>query len=268
MLSEAQKEDLRRLGFFIRLNEEGPKEGIRRLTEWVESVLDAARSEGLGLDLADVRRCASVTRDTLMHPVGEEERKPNEMTSAWRCLGCIGRANFHHQVVHDPACSYLAAERVLAALEGRKEESRELRRIDPKFHIGQGGAIVKTSSDEVIPEDEPLLLLRARDHLALPLLWHYRELSRLDGCNDYHLAGVDDRIAAFERFKAEHPELMKQPGVTRGAPFVPDPAPHWRCACGWGGDAPEKGIAGDIWCPDCQVGDGLVGPADSPEEPR
>jgi len=67
-----------------------------------------------------------------------------------------------------------------------------------------------------IPDDEPLILFRARDYLALPMLMRYMELAREDGCTDFHLAGIDNRIREFTRFKVEHPERMKQPGVTRG----------------------------------------------------
>jgi hypothetical protein len=76
--------------------------------------------------------------------------------------------------------------------------------------------IVKTSNGERVPDDEPLFLLRARDRLAIPLLRHFRELCRADGCTTYMLGLCDLTIAQFERFAAEHPEQMKQPGVTRG----------------------------------------------------
>lgn len=90
-----------------------------------------------------------------------------------------------------------------------------MRKIDGKFHI-DGEQIVKTSNGDVVPEDEPLILFRARDHLALPMLLHYCQLSIRDGCNDFHLEGVNAVIAEFEKFSADHPERMKQPGVTRG----------------------------------------------------
>lgn len=107
--------------------------------------------------------------------------------------------------------------------------------IDPKYHVEIGSdierveqnglvsylprlavAIVKSSNGEPIPPDEPVVLFRARDHNALPMLQAYRQICVDDGCNDYHLAGVDALIEGFQRFWAEHPERMKQPGVTRG----------------------------------------------------
>ena len=95
-----------------------------------------------------------------------------------------------------------------------------LRRIDPKFHIDEEGRIVKTSSGEVVPEDEPLHLFRGRDRLALATLNHYRYLCVLDGCNDYQLGLLDENIQRFADY-ASDPSRMKQPGVTKGAAWVP-----------------------------------------------
>ncbi len=101
-----------------------------------------------------------------------------------------------------------------------------MKAIDPKFHIewkagAQSGtlddfSIVKTSNGEPIPDDEPLMLFRARDQNALPMLLAYRGICIDDGCNDFQLAGVDNRIQAFRDFITQHPERMKQPGITRG----------------------------------------------------
>jgi len=104
------------------------------------------------------------------------------------------------------------------------------KQIDPKYHVDvvpalidgtdlQAGVrveIVKTANGTPIPEDEPLFLLRAKDRLAVDALLSYREICRRDGCTDYQLNGVTDIIEAFQRFAAEHPDRMKQPGVTRG----------------------------------------------------
>lgn len=89
------------------------------------------------------------------------------------------------------------------------------RNIDAKFHV-EGGEIVKTTNGEVLPHDEPLFLIRARDYLALPLLEHYAKISGADSCTDYHMSGVARAIAEFREFRDKHPEKMKQPGITRG----------------------------------------------------
>lgn len=90
-----------------------------------------------------------------------------------------------------------------------------MRKLDSKFHI-EGDMIVKTSNGDVIPEDEPVFLLRARDILAISLLRCYSELSHVAGCNSYHFDKLSETIDDFKRFQALHPGRMKQPSVTRG----------------------------------------------------
>lgn len=89
-----------------------------------------------------------------------------------------------------------------------------MRKIDEKFSTT--GDIVKRSNGEVVPEDEPLFLIRARDRLALATLQHYLYLSQADGCNDFHFEHLNADIKAFEKFRSDHPERMKQPSITRG----------------------------------------------------
>ncbi len=90
------------------------------------------------------------------------------------------------------------------------------RKIDLKHHINENCQIVKTGNGTVIEESEPTILFRARDHLAARLLHVYRALCAQDGCNDFQLAQVDELIDRFEKFARENPQVMKQPGVTRG----------------------------------------------------
>lgn len=89
------------------------------------------------------------------------------------------------------------------------------RKIDPRYHI-EGNQIIKTSNGTVIPEDEPTIIFRARDWLTVPLLYAYYELACDDKCVQEHLDGIQERIREFEKFAVEHPDRMKQPGVTRG----------------------------------------------------
>lgn len=103
------------------------------------------------------------------------------------------------------------------AAQARAVAQSPLRRtIDAKFHV-EGSQIIKTPSGEVVPEDEPLWLVRARDYLAVPMLEHYVKLCELDGCTDYQLDGIRQHVEAFKQFAAYHADRMKQPGITRGA---------------------------------------------------
>ena len=76
--------------------------------------------------------------------------------------------------------------------------------------------LVKTTNNTTIENDEPRILFRGRDRLALPMLRHYRDLCVTDECNDFQLASIDEMIGRFEKFAAENAMTMKQPGITRG----------------------------------------------------
>ncbi len=100
-----------------------------------------------------------------------------------------------------------------------------MRQIDPKYSIqlvrsGEGveheESQIVNASGVPIPPEEPLMLFRARDRLALRMLRYYRQLAVEDGCTEFHLQGIDNRIAAFTDFVRKYPEKMKQPGITRG----------------------------------------------------
>jgi hypothetical protein len=96
-----------------------------------------------------------------------------------------------------------------------------MRQINEKFSV-DGDKIVKTATGEVVPETEPLILFRARDRLALPMLEYYRKLCFQDGANDYQLESMDHMIAKFEKYAEENP--TKQPGITRGLPWDGTPS--------------------------------------------
>ena len=85
------------------------------------------------------------------------------------------------------------------------------REIDGKFST-DGGRIYNTQSNESIPEDEPLFLLRARDQTAVDALLYYYRVCKTKGCCDAHLKALDDTIQAFVSFKTHRPERMKLPG--------------------------------------------------------
>lgn len=89
-----------------------------------------------------------------------------------------------------------------------------MKRIDNKHHL-EGEQIVKTGNGVPIPDDEPVILFRARDYLALPMLRFYRQLCVEDGCTRFQLDSLDDMIRRFEEFAARSP-TMKQPGITKG----------------------------------------------------
>jgi hypothetical protein len=93
-----------------------------------------------------------------------------------------------------------------------------MRRIDGKYHAeirADGGrewiAIINTATGIEIPEDEPLMLFRAKDWLLRRLVGHYRDLSLVNRCAPEHIAGIDSELKGIEQFAADHPERMKLP---------------------------------------------------------
>lgn len=99
------------------------------------------------------------------------------------------------------------------------------RMIDLKHGINTDGKIVKVFSDgleEELLEDEPVILFRARDRLALPLLHQYFEFCKADGATDYQLESMTEMIQRFQSWADEN--TTKQPGITKGLPWDGKPS--------------------------------------------
>jgi hypothetical protein len=88
-----------------------------------------------------------------------------------------------------------------------------VRKIDGKFST-DGVSIFNTVSGELVPEDEPLFLLRARDVHALAAIDAYQFAVEKD-CNELHRAGIKQLRSKFKAFASSNPDRMKQPGITR-----------------------------------------------------
>lgn len=108
-------------------------------------------------------------------------------------------------------CDYVAA---LSVESGEGTPQRKIvGKFSAKYGIS-GAQIVNTVSGEVIPEDEPLFLLRGRDHNAIVAINAYQGACESE-CNELHMAGIQQVREKFCQFAANHPERMKQPGITR-----------------------------------------------------
>jgi len=60
------------------------------------------------------------------------------------------------------------------------------------------------------PANEPTFTLRARDQRAIGAIVYYRDhQSKSAPAN--HLDGIDNSVKAFDKFRFEHRELMKEP---------------------------------------------------------
>ncbi len=84
-----------------------------------------------------------------------------------------------------------------------------MRQIDGKYQTT--GDIQKLDGTP-IPDDEPLILFRAKDALLLPqLLEDYRALCRQSGSPAQHLEGITDRITVIKQWQDEHEEIVRRP---------------------------------------------------------
>ena len=77
---------------------------------------------------------------------------------------------------------------------------------EPKYKI-VGDNLVNRTSDEVIPDDEPVFIFRARDVHAVSVLVHYWAIIG----DEKHQKAVYDRVRDFRKFLHDHPERMKEP---------------------------------------------------------
>lgn len=78
---------------------------------------------------------------------------------------------------------------------------------EPKYDVNKDGRLVNRFSGEVIPDDEPVFVLRARDMKAAQAILDYG-----DSCSDKeHREVVHGRYHDFMAFAKNHPERMKEP---------------------------------------------------------
>jgi hypothetical protein len=80
-----------------------------------------------------------------------------------------------------------------------------------------------------VGDDEPVVVLRAQDELAVPTLDHYRELCGQAGADPTHIASIDAAAARMEAWQANPANATKLPdtepyeeGIAAGEPH-PDP---------------------------------------------
>ncbi len=82
---------------------------------------------------------------------------------------------------------------------------------EPKYKVNENGQIVNRVSGEAIPDDEPVMIFRARDKNAAPMIAYYAKL-----CVDpEHKAVVKERLHDFVDFIHDHPDRMKEPDTAR-----------------------------------------------------
>jgi len=86
---------------------------------------------------------------------------------------------------------------------------------DPKYGIKEG-KICNIATGKPIPDDEPIMIFRAKDDLAAQVIAYYENLV----ATGEHKAAVASRIADFNKFKRDHPERVKSPDTVFPFPEV------------------------------------------------
>jgi hypothetical protein len=80
---------------------------------------------------------------------------------------------------------------------------------DRKFAF-RDGQFVNRVSGEPIPHDEPIIIFRARDRHSIPVLREYLTMAT----DEHHRQAIRDRLTEFAAYRDQHPERMKEPGIT------------------------------------------------------
>ena len=84
---------------------------------------------------------------------------------------------------------------------------------DPKYDF-QNGRVINRQSGEMIPEEEPVFVFRARDTKAKAKLMQYA----LEVDNQEHRAAVLKRCDDFAQFAEDYPNRMKEPDTDLSGP--------------------------------------------------
>jgi hypothetical protein len=83
--------------------------------------------------------------------------------------------------------------------------------------MGYDGKYGQVSTERKdIPDDEPVIVIRAQDGLSLRVLEFYRDLVTLTECGQEHRSAVAATYARFEAWQVAHPERVKAPDTQPG----------------------------------------------------
>jgi len=79
--------------------------------------------------------------------------------------------------------------------------------IKNNIYTIQNNCLVQKNTNEIIPEDEPIFIFRARDRSALCLLVSFKMLLPINAFETRNF--VQKIIDAFCEYKEQHPEKMQ-----------------------------------------------------------
>jgi hypothetical protein len=82
---------------------------------------------------------------------------------------------------------------------------------EPKYGVNENGELYNLETGSVIPDDEPVFILRARDIHAVDTLEFYFQQCHVEG----HKQVVSNRIQQFYDFADKNQDRMRYPGQYR-----------------------------------------------------
>lgn len=82
---------------------------------------------------------------------------------------------------------------------------------EPKYTVNDDGRIINRVTGIAIPDDEPIMLFRAKDTNAIEGVRRYGDRLNEKRGNNQHQVTVFQRYQAFIAFKEQHPERMREP---------------------------------------------------------
>ena len=73
-----------------------------------------------------------------------------------------------------------------------------------------------------IPDDEPVIVFRARDAMLCSVINFYAEACKVHGSPQRHLALIRGAVTRIARWQAEHPDQVHQPDSERSRAWMGD----------------------------------------------
>ena len=95
--------------------------------------------------------------------------------------------------------------------------SKEQNLSDKEFKelLIKKGIIMKKTAESVLisarENNEPILVLRAKDKASVKAIQAYQEECRRIGCDDSHVEGIQDILTDFALWRANNMEQVKKP---------------------------------------------------------
>lgn len=101
-----------------------------------------------------------------------------------------------------------------------------LKTQEPKYAIVDN-KIVNRKTGMAIPDDEPVIIFRAKDVNVVPMLWTY-----LNSCKDVHHQNVvEKRIVDFITFQHRNPGKVREPDSDISCVSVAVDSGNANCSC-------------------------------------